>query len=246
MEWTGDGIVLSVRKHGESAAIVTLLTRRYGRHAGLVRGGGGRRMRGVLQLGNIVHACWRGRLAEHLGAYTCELVRAHAARLLDTPLQLAGLASACTLAETALPERQAHAAVYDGLLVVMEAMEVDWWPSIYVKWELGLLQELGFGLDLSSCAATGTTQGLAFVSPKSARAVSLDAGTPYKEQMLPLPHFLLSGGGAGSLGDVCDGLKLTGHFLGRHVYHGNMPPARRRLAERIWAAARAGPGGTSA
>ena len=238
MDWTDDGIVLSARRHGENAAIVSLLTREHGRHPGLVRGGAGRKMRGTLQPGNAVHAHWRGRLAEHLGSYTCELVQAYAAEILDTPLQLAALSAACALAETALPEREPHPAVYDGLRVVLDALDVDWWPSIYVKWELGLLQELGFGLDLAACAATGTVDDLAYVSPKSGRAVSLEAGAPYKGVLLTLPAFLLGGGGAGDARDVADGLKLPGFFLERHVYHGPLPPARERLTQRIEAQAR--------
>ena len=241
MDWTDDGIVLSARRHGESAAIVSLLTREHGRHPGLVRGGMGRKMRGVLQPGNMVQAHWRGRLAEHLGSYTCELVHAYAATILDTPLQLAALSAACALAETALPEREPHTAVYDGLRVVLDALDVEWWPSIYVKWELGLLQELGFGLDLSACAATGEVDDLVFVSPKSGRAVSRHAGAPYKGVLLNLPDFLLGGGGAGDLAQVTDGLKLTGFFLERHVYHGALPPARTRLLQKVQGAARAIP-----
>lgn len=238
MEWSDDGIVLSARKHGESAAIVSLLTREHGRHAGLVRGGTGRKLRGVLQPGNLVAACWRARLPEHLGTYTCEPLHAYAAEILDTPLQLAALASACALAETALPEREPHRAVFDGLKVVLDALDVDWWPSIYVKWELGLLAELGFGLDLRTCAATGRMENLAYVSPKSGRAVSREAAAPYKEILLPLPGFLLGGGGAGDHSQVAEGLRLTGFFLERYVYHGPLPPARERLLARMEAAAR--------
>ncbi len=241
MDWTDDGIVLSARKHGEAAAIVSLLTRSHGRHAGLVRGGAGRKLRGILQPGNLVHAHWRARLPEHLGTFTLEPVHAYAAEILDTPLQLAALSSACAVAETTLPEREPHRPVYDGLKVVLDALDVDWWPSIYVKWELGLLQELGFGLDLDRCAATGRDDNLVYVSPKSGRAVSGEAGAPYRKVLLPLPDFLLGSGGAGDTRQVADGLKLTGFFLEHHVYHGPPPPARERLMGRIAAAARTSP-----
>jgi len=162
MQWSDDGIVLSARKHGESSAIVQLLTRGQGRHAGLVRGGAGRSKRGVLQPGNEVRATWRARLEDHLGSYTVEPVRARAAQVMDDPLRLAALSSACAVAEAALPERERHPAAYDGFLLLLNAIEQDeHWPHIYVRWELGLLGELGFGLDLAACAQTGEVDGLA-------------------------------------------------------------------------------------
>ncbi len=245
MNWAEDGIVLSARKHGESAAVVQLLTRDHGRHAGLVRGGAGRRARGVLQPGNRVAARWQARLAAHLGTYVCELTRSHAAELLDDPLRLAGLSAACAMAEASLPEREPHGAVYEGFLALLQAMATPDWPRIYVRWELGLLAELGYGLDLSSCAATGANDELAYVSPKSGRAVSLSAGEPYREKLLPLPRFLAvpRAPAAGDLaagdlaaGDVAKGLRLTGYFLERHVFAPlgrGLPAARRRLAERL-------------
>lgn len=241
MEWTDEGIVLGARKHGESGAVAHLLTREHGRHAGLVRGGASPKLRATLQPGTLVRARWRARLPEHLGSLTLEPVKAHASDLFDNPIALAGLTAACAVAETALPEREAHPGVFEGLRVLLEALGVPWWPSIYVRWELGLLKELGFGLDLSRCAATGGNDQLAYVSPKSGRAVSLSAGEPYRELMLPLPNFLLGGGGAGDAAQVADGLKLTAFFLERHVYHGPPPPARDRLADRLRAAARAAP-----
>ncbi|MEE9196423.1 MAG: DNA repair protein RecO [Alphaproteobacteria bacterium] len=236
MEWNDAGIVLSARKHGETSAILTLLTRAHGLHAGLVRGGAGKRARGVLQPGNRVHARWRARLSEHLGTFTCELTATFAAALLDDPPRLAGLSAACAVVEAALPERQPHAAVFDGLVAFLGALESDAWPSAYVKWELGLLRELGFGLDLSRCAATGQTDQLVYVSPKSGRAVSRAAGEPYKARLLPLPPFLLTEGEAGDAGQVADGMKLTGYFLERHVFGQRdrpPPPARLRLAGRL-------------
>jgi DNA repair protein RecO (recombination protein O) len=184
MQWRDDGIVLAVRKHGETGAVVSLLTRAHGRHAGLVRGGAGRRQRGVLQAGNEVHAEWRARLAEHLGSYTVELTRARAAELLALPAPLAGLSAACAVLEATLPEREPHAPLYDALAVLLDALAAsEAWPAVYVRFELGLLQELGFGLDLQACAMTGATEGLAYVSPRSGRAVTAEAAAPWKEKL---------------------------------------------------------------
>ncbi len=160
MQWTDDGIVLSARPHGETAVVVQLLTRGQGRHAGLVRGGQGRRARGIYQPGNLVAARWSARLAEHLGNYTCELMESHAARVLDDPARLAALSAAAALAETALPEREPHAACYEGFLALLEALTGAHWAEAYVRWELALLAELGFGLDLESCAAGGASDRL--------------------------------------------------------------------------------------
>ncbi|MBC8337210.1 MAG: DNA repair protein RecO [Rhodospirillales bacterium] len=236
MDWTDDGIVLSARKHGETSSIVTLLTRQHGRHLGLVRGGNGKRARGILQPGNRVEARWQARLSEHLGTYQCEMTEAFAAQVLRDPLKLAGLSAACTVAEGALAEREPHRPVYDGLLALLRTFGHDDWASAYVKWELGLLGEAGFALDLSACAATGQNDQLAYVSPKSGRAVSLAAGEPYKDKMLPLPEFLLQPGASGSPVEVMAGLKLTGYFLEKYIFHHagkGLPAARNRLAERL-------------
>lgn len=246
MHWSESGIVLSARKHGESSAIVNLLTRTHGRHVGLVRGGAGKRLRGVLQPGNEVTAAWRARLSEHLGNYTLELDVARAAHLLDDRARLAALSSACAMAEALLPEREPHAAVYAGFRVLLDALEAGTvWPAVYVRWEMGLLAELGFGLDLRRCAATGGTDDLVYVSPRTGRAVSRGAGAEYADRLLVLPQFLLGngsgrGGGSGAVGppgrDIIDGLALTGHFLELHVLspHGvRMPAARGRLLDRI-------------
>lgn len=245
MDWTDDAIVLSARRHGENAAVASLLTRTHGRHAGLVRGGAGKRGRAVLQPGNIVHAHWRARLTEHLGAFTLEQGRGTAARLFADPLRLAALASACALADATLQEREPHPAVHDGLrdlIAILEQDESDSapaWPETYVRWEIRLLADLGFGLDLERCAATGTEDGLAFVSPRTGRAVSEAAAGPWRERLLPLPGFLSANGPespATGADAVAQGLSLTGYFLARHVFDPQgkpMPAARRRLDERI-------------
>lgn len=226
MEWSDEGIVLSARRHGETAAILSVLTEAHGRHAGLVRGGTGRRQRSALQQGNLVAVTWRARLEDHLGSYAVELQRSPGAFWLDDPGRLAVLASACALADMTLPEREPCDTVYLGLTRLLEALEEPFWAAAYVEWELYLLGELGFGLDLSECAATGRNDGLAYVSPKSGRAVCLSAGEPYRDKLLPLPGFL-RGEGAPKPADVADGLKLTGYFLDRHL----LAPHRRRLPD---------------
>jgi DNA repair protein RecO (recombination protein O) len=249
MEWTDQGIVLSARRHGETSAIAEVLTREHGRHKGLVQGGRGRRMAGVLEAGNEVAATWRARLSEHLGSFTVELSNARAARLMDDPLRLAALSSLTATASVSLPEREPHAALYDGFRAVLDSVDMAphasvAWAAGLVRWELGLLQELGFGLDLSACASTGLADDLIYVSPKSGRAVNRDAGEPYKERLLPLPPFLRVGETAprpGSqtelaLQDIEDGLRLTGYFLDRLVFHAMdrpAPPARERFFKKF-------------
>jgi len=235
MDWTDRGIVLSARKHGESSLIVSLLTEQHGRHAGLVRGGAGRRNRGVYQPGNLVNAHWRARLVEHLGTYTCELLDAKPAAFLDSPLELAALQSAASITELALPERENHPNVFNGLQIVLESLdEISVWPTVYVKWELGLLKELGFGLDLSCCAATGQTDDLVYISPRTGRAVSRQAGLPYHDRMLALPEFLITRDVSCEFSDLFDALKLSGYFLEHHVFGGApLPPARTRFMDRI-------------
>lgn len=235
IEWTDDAIVLSSRPHGESAAVVQIMTREHGRHAGLVRGARGRSARGTYEPGNEVRATWKARLAEHLGGLTCELTSGRAARWLDDPPRLAGISAACAIAEASLPEREPHPAVYDGMIALLDALELESWPAVYIKWELGVLSELGYGLDLESCAATGSNDSLTYVSPRTGRAVSQAAAEPYRDRLLPLPGFLLGAGLSGPK-ELVDGLKLTGHFLERHVFaarHAPLPTARQRLAERL-------------
>ncbi len=237
MEWTDDAIVLSARKHGETSLIVSLLTREHGRHAGLVRGGAGRSNRGLYEPGNQVRAHWQARLADHLGTYRCELVKAEAADVLGDRLKLSALSAVCAISDIALPEREPHQPLYEGLVILLSAFADDQlWPTVYVKWEMGLLQELGFGLDLSSCAATGVTEDLVFVSPKSGKAVSGAAAEPYKDVLLTLPGFLLGNGQIGTPDEILQALKLTGYFLSRHAFgatSGTDPNARARLIERI-------------
>ncbi len=234
MEWVEEGIVLAARRHGESAAIVELLTRTHGRHLGLVRGGASRRMQPLLQPGNTLAATWRARIADNLGFYRVELVDARAGGLMHDPLALAGLSAACAMASAVLPEREPHGPAYEGLLLILGHLgEPEIWPVLFVRWEAGLLQELGFGLDLTSCAATGATEDLVYVSPRSGRAVSRDAGAPYRDRMLPLPAFLRGQAVEPEpAGALRDGFRLTRYFLERHVlepHDRRMPPARERM-----------------
>jgi DNA repair protein RecO (recombination protein O) len=236
MQWTDNAIVLSARRHGETSAVVAVLTREHGRHTGLARGAAGRH-RGVYETGNVVRAQWRGRLSEHLGTLTCELTHAVAAHLLDDRGRLAGLAAACAIADSALPDRLPCPRLHTALGALMARLVAqEPWTRAYVAWELELLAELGFGLDLSRCAATGRTDQLAYVSPRSGRAVSLSAGEPYRDRLLRLPRFLITPSAPTTAGEVSDGLALTGYFLGRHVYGTDqraLPPARLRLADRL-------------
>jgi len=226
MDWTDHGIVLSARRHGESSVILALLTEAHGRHAGLVRGGQSRRRRGVLEPGNLVEAVWRARLEEHLGSYTVELETGYAARVMDRADRLAALTSICATLDSCLAEREAHPQLFSETLRLIHDLEKDDFSARYVTWELGLLADLGFGLDLSSCAATGAVDELVYVSPRSAQAVSRDAGAPYHDKLLRLPAFLIGTVGAVPA-DILDGLRLTGYFLDRHVFQ----PQERRLPD---------------
>ena len=236
MRWSDEAFVLSSRRLGESGAVVCLLTRERGRHAGLVRGGSGRRLSAVLQPGNAVRAEWRSRLEDQLGTLGVELVRARAAAVMGERPRLAALTAACSVSEAVLPEREAHPAVYEGMGALLDALEDPdaAWAAEYVRWELGLLAEIGYGLDLARCAATGGLDDLAYVSPRSGQAVSREAGAPWRGRLLPLPPFLLGSQAEATAADLRHGLALTGYFLERRVLvpHGREEPkARTRLVE---------------
>jgi DNA repair protein RecO (recombination protein O) len=235
MQWTDDAILLSLRRHGETSAVASLLTAAHGRHAGLARGGLAKTARGALQPGNRLLVRWQARLAENLGALSWELEEATGTRWLDDPLRLAGLAAACAMADAVLPEREPHPGAFARLAALLQALAGGSWPGYFVQWELGLLAELGYGLDLSACAVTGGVDDLAFVSPKSGRAVSAAAAEPYRARLLPLPAFLLAGTAA-TPAEVMEGLALTGYFLERHVLgpqSRRLPAARSRLVDRL-------------
>lgn len=233
MEWADEALVLSVRAHGETAAIVEMLTRDHGRHLALVHGGRSRRSRPVLQIGNHVDANWRARLADQLGHASVSLRRGFAAECLADRFALTGLSALCAMSRL-LPEREAHPNLYETALFVAGFLdEADVWPALYVRWEMALLRELGFGLHLETCAVTGANENLGHVSPKTGCAVSAEAAAPYVGRLLPLPCFLRPGHkGAVSRDDVSNGLALTGHFLEQRLLAPQgltMPEARRQV-----------------
>src|SRR5690349_19592348 len=237
MDWTDEGIILGVRPHGETASVVELLTRDHGRHLGLVHGGRSRKMRPILQMGNHVELTWKARLAEQLGHLTLETRRAYAAEVMDSAIPLAGLATLTTLARL-LPERDPHASLYEVSLFVLGFLdEPEVWPALLVRWELALLEELGFGLDLTQCAATGGNDDLIYVSPRTGRAVSASAGEPYRDRLLALPAFLRGRSQAAvSAGDLSAGFALTGHFLETRILvpRGEvLPEVRGRLIDML-------------
>jgi DNA repair protein RecO (recombination protein O) len=233
MEWSDEGVILGVRPHGETGAVLELFTRRHGRHLGLVHGGRSRKLRPVLQTGNHVDATWKARLADNLGHFAVELRKGFAAHAMDDAAALAALTSMSALARL-LPERDPHPNLYEVTLFVLGFLdEREVWPALVVRWELALLEELGFGLDLASCAATGRSDDLIYVSPRSGRAVSAEAGEPYKDRLLALPHFLARRSGDPVTPEhLRSGFALTGHFPHARVLRPraiDMPEARARL-----------------
>jgi DNA repair protein RecO (recombination protein O) len=232
MEWSDAAIVLSSRPHGEHGAILDVLTREHGRHAGLVRGS---RNRALLQGGNGLMVHWRARLAEHLGSFTLELAQARAGALMESRAALQGLNAFTAVAAAALPERLAYPFLFDAAEILLGAMmdqDFEHWGPLYVRWEAGLLDALGFGLDLAQCAATGTTVDLIYVSPRTGRAVSRDGGADYAGRLLALPEFMLSSKNAPDLAATRAGLALTGHFLASRVFAPQgreLPAARLKL-----------------
>ncbi|MCC6305831.1 MAG: DNA repair protein RecO [Rhodobacteraceae bacterium] len=242
MEWRGEGILLAARRHGESAAIVEVFTEGQGRHAGVVPGGASRRMAPVLQPGAQLALHWRARLDAHIGTLAVEPLRARAAAVMADPPALAALAAACALLAFALPERAPHPGLYRATVALLDAVAgLPDWPRAYLAWELRLLEETGFGLDLASCAVTGERADLAFVSPKSGRAVSRAGAGAWAGRLLALPP-CLAGVPPADRAELLDGLATTGHFLDRHLARSlgdrPLPAARARLL----AALAAGPG----
>ena len=237
MEFSDEAFVLSARAHGETGAIVELLTRDHGKYAAHVAGGASRRIKPFLQGGARVLVDYRARTADHLGSAVLEPVGEGPAALFDDRLALAGLSSAAAVAAQALPEREAHPAVFDALeALIMALAHPEIWPAVYIRFELGLLQELGFGLDLTKCAATGAVDDLVFVSPRTGRAVSRVAGEPYRDKLLPLPPFLLGAQAGLRPGEIGQGLDLTGHFLDAFVFsalHKPLPPSRVWMLDRL-------------
>lgn len=236
MEWQDEGTIIGLRRHGESAVILEVMTRDHGRHLGLVRGGRSTRAQPVLQPGNAVALHWRARLDEHLGEYKVELLHSHAARLMAEPVALYGLATVSALLRL-LPERDPHPGLHEALDVLIAHLdERALAPALIVRFELAMLGELGFGLDLARCAVTGSPDELSHVSPKSGKAVSRKAAQPYLDRLLALPPFLAEGQGARAPlhAEILAGFALTGFFLRRHLWEPRglqEPPERARLVD---------------
>ena len=242
MEWEGPAVVLAARPQSEGNAVVTVLTEAQGNHRGLARGGNSRAQASLWLPGNLVQARWVARLQEQLGSLTAELVHPGAALSMDDPLALAILSAACAVAEGALPEREPHPRVFGGLVQLIAGLSrgADALTDL-VRWEAGLLADLGYGMDLSACAVSGEVTGLSWVSPRTGRAVSDDAAGEWRARLLRLPGFLVGANSAGPE-DWRDGLKLTGYFLERDAFghqHRPVPPARHMLYDRVLALAMA-------
>ena len=240
MEWSDSGIVVGMRRHGETGVILEVLTRHHGRHAGFVHGGRSRRRRPVLQPGNGVELAWRSRVEEQLGHFVVEPLRQRAAGIMASAAALHAVQHLCALVRL-LAEREPHEALHDRLDALLDAVELPAaTPAALARFELVMLRELGFGLDLSCCAVSGSGEDLAFVSPKSGRAVSAAAGAPYADRLLPLPGFLQGSEAAAAPGDVAVAFRLTGFFLERDVFGPRgmvLPEARAAYLRAIAAAA---------
>ena len=229
MQWEDEAILLSARRHGEGALVLQVFAAEHGRHGGLVRGGASRKNKSTYQVGNLLAVTWRARLADQLGSFTAELIDANAALVMDEPPRLAALLSACALAEQALPDRDPHPDLYKLLCRLVDTLTTSGvWAEDYVRFELALLADLGFGLDLSGA-------DLVYVSPRTGRAVTKETAKGYEDKCLPLPGFLISDEQADNAA-IRDGLKLTGHFLERHLFaalHRPVPEPRQALVDRL-------------
>lgn len=237
IEWRDEGILLAVRKFGESSVIAEIFTASHGRCAGVVRGGASRKMAPLLQPGAQLQADWKARLSEHLGGYSVELIRSRSAQAMSNRLALAGLNAVCGLLAVVLPEREDHAELYtqtERLLDLLDSPDV--WPLAYLQWELQALADLGFALDLSTCAVSGSTENLIYVSPKSGRAVAEDHAGEWASRLLPLPEVLRGEGDAGP-DDIRAALDVTGYFIREKLLSAlgdlKMPAARDRLLDTI-------------
>jgi DNA repair protein RecO (recombination protein O) len=243
MDWQDEGVLIAMRLHGESSAIIEVFTAHHGRHAGVVRGGASRKQAATLQPGTQLAVTWRARLEDQLGSFRVEPLQSRAG-LLGDRLGLAGLNAICAMLRVSLPERASHPTLWRATLALLAALEHDPdWPAVYLRWELNLLEELGFGLDLARCAVTGSRDDLAYVSPKTGRAVSREGAGTWADRLFPLPHCLMGQGPASSL-EVVQGLAITGHFLARELAEVNsqpLPEARARLLALLASARSVGP-----
>jgi DNA repair protein RecO (recombination protein O) len=235
--WREEGTLLSVRRHGETSAIVEVFTEGHGRHAGVVRGGSSRKLAPFLQPGAQLDVAWSARLDDHIGTFAVEPVKSRAAAVMGDGLALAGLNAMTALLCFTLPERESHALLYRRSLALFDLLGTnEAWPVVYLRWELALLEDMGFGLDLGSCAVTGARDDLVFVSPKTGRAVSAEAAGDWSDRLLPLPSILM-GQGLGPTSEILDGLRTTGHFLARRLAPAlgdrPLPAARQRLVDAL-------------
>lgn len=237
IEWRDEGALLSVRPFGETSVIIEIFCAEHGRHAGVVRGGTSRKIAPALQPGAQLSVTWKARLDSHLGSFTIEPVRSRAAVAMGDRLALAGLNAVCALLAMVLPEREAHHTLYDRTIGLLDLLgQSDVWPLAYLRWEQALLEDMGFGIDLSACAVRGTNEDLAFVSPRSGRAVSRQAAGEWADRLLPLPP-VLAGQGDASNADILIALRTTGHFIEHRLVRGMgdrpVPAARARLLDAI-------------
>ncbi len=235
MEWRGQGILLSSRKHGETSVIIEVFTPEQGRHAGVVRGGTSRKTAPILQPGAQLDVVWRARLEDHIGAFTVEPVRSRAATAMGDRLALAGLNAVTALLSFCLPEREAHPQLYARSEALLDLLgQGDIWPLAYLQWEVALLEEMGYALDLSCCAVTGARDGLIYVSPRSGRAVSAQGAGDWADRLLPLPP-VLKGEGEAPDAEIAQALITTGHFLTQHLARNlgdrPLPEARARFVD---------------
>ncbi len=229
MEWRDEGVILGIRRHGETSVVAELMTRERGRHLGLVRGGRSRRQQPVLQPGNLVEVTWRARLDEHMGTFVVEPLELRAARLIEEPLALHAVQLVAAHLRL-LAEREPHVRLYEEMTGLLEDPgDVALSAARMLRFEIAILEELGFGLDLEACALTGERSGLAFVSPRTGRAVTAAAGAPWADKLLALPAILTGGPAADARRDLEAGFQLTGHFLSRHFWQPRNiePPAPR-------------------
>lgn len=242
MDFADEAFVLSARAHGDTGVVVELLTSEHGRRAAYVAGGASRRMKPFLQAGARVQVEYRARTSDHLGAARLEPMGEGPSALFDDPLALTGLSAAAAVAQGALPDREPHPGAFLAFEALMAAFALpEVWPAVFVRFEAGLLEDLGFGLDLSRCASTGSTDDLIWVSPRTGRAVSATAGAPYADKLLVLPPFMLGAQAGLGAGDVRSGFDLTGHFLEQFVFHPlnrPLPPARVWMLDKLAEAGR--------
>lgn len=217
MEWRDQGILLSTRRHAETSLIIEVFTPEHGRHAGIVRGGTSRKIAPILQPGAQLDLVWKARLEDHMGSFVVEPLRSRAAVAMGDRLALAGLNTVTGLLSFSLAEREVHAALYQRSEALLDLLDQgDLWPLAYLQWELALLETLGYGLDLSTCAVTGASEGLVYVSPKSGRAVSAEGAGDWADRLLPLPA-VLRGQGAAEDGEILEAFATTGYFLREHL-----------------------------